>query len=91
MLGIRETCVAGWPVASEDRLKPRRVKPKRSWLTDAGVTFQLCSPTTLSARVSVLPMKVAVNVPLPSGSGVAGSESSRKYEYRPKILWREPK
>ena len=34
----------------------------------------------LSARVSVLPMKAPVKVPLPSGNGVAGVESSRKYE-----------
>ena len=78
MFGMREISVARCPVASEDRSNPRRVKPERSWLTLVGVRLQLCSPTTLSARVRVFPIKVAVNTPLPSGNGVAGSDASRK-------------
>ena len=66
------------PNRSASRLKPRRVYPKRSWFNEPGEIVQLCSATTPSARVSVFPMTPVVIVPLPSGSGVTGRESSRK-------------
>ena len=36
------------------------------------------------AAINVLPITPAVIAPLPSGSGVLGRESSRRYSYRPK-------
>src|SRR6267142_3619004 len=72
MFGIPDTCDAATPVRNERRLNPRRVYPKRSWLTLLPDKVQLCSAATLSARVSVSPTTPAVRLPLPSGSGGIG-------------------